>query len=231
MAHFLYAALQKKGIFLNRIAFVYGNIAPDQTPAMWVAPHFGKVCPKKSGEIINSLSQLPTCSSGKIGAEYSKRLGYMCHYLCDYFCFAHNDDFNGNIKQHVAYENELDIYLRRNCLNIFDIHGNSELQSYSSADDIISANEEKKREYASVGHSLSNDLRYSFDACITSIVSLIAISQSLPAAALGIELDDFMTALKGYATGNNLIFRMFFFKYRNSNLFFMPDLMPPIGAY
>ena len=47
---------------------------------------------------------------------------------------------------------------------------------------------------------------------------------------MSIELDDFVKAFKGYATGDNLIFRMFLFKYRNSNLFFLPEYMPPIGA-
>jgi len=62
-------------------------------------------------------------------------------------------------------------------------------------------------------------------------VNVVEISKKVPAAAMNIEIDDFVTALNGYATGDNLIFRIFFFKYRNSNLFFLPDLMPPIGAY
>lgn len=70
-----------------------------------------------------------------------------------------------------------------------------------------------------------------FDACILSIVNAVEMSKRVPAAEMSIELDDFVTAFKGYATGDNLIFRVFFFKYRNSNLFFLPDLMPPIGAY
>ena len=230
VAHLLYAALQKRGIYLNRVAFVYGNIAPDQTPAMWVAPHFSKVCSHASSDIITELSQVPVCCTGRVGAEYSKQLGYLCHFLCDYFCFAHNEDFSGGIKQHIAYENELDAFLRRNCLKLFDMEGLADFQSFARADSLIEHNENAKKEYLETGHSLKNDLSFSFEACISSISNIVEISKKLPAAAMSIELDDFVTSLKGYATGNNLIFRMFLFKYRNSNLFFLPELMPPIGA-
>lgn len=37
-------------------------------------------------------------------------------------------------------------------------------------------------------------------------------------------------SLKGYATGDNLVFRLFFLKNHNVNIFYMPDLMPPIRA-
>lgn len=230
VAHLIYAALQKRGIYLNRTAFVYGNIAPDQTPAMWVAPHFSKVCSRTTSEILTELSQIPVSSTGRIGAEYSKQLGYLCHFLCDYFCFAHNEDFVGNIKQHMVYENELDAFLRRDCLDVLDIDASSPVQSYIQIDELIEHNEAEKKEYFEIGHSLKNDLTFSFNVCVTSIVNVVAISKKVPAAAMSIELDDFVKAFKGYATGDNLIFRMFLFKYRNSNLFFLPQYMPPIGA-
>ncbi len=230
LAHLLYAALQKRDIFLNRVAFVYGNIAPDQTPAMWVAPHFSKVCSRRSTDILTELSNCPVSSSGRVGAEYSKKLGFMCHFLCDYFCFAHNEDFSGGLKQHMAYENELDAYLRRNCLKILDMDGTEPVESFGGVEELIAHKENIKREYMSIGHSLNRDLTYAFNACILSIVNVVALSKQVPAAPVIIELDDLLTEFKGYATGNNLIFRIFFYKYRNSDLFFLPDLMPPIGA-
>ena len=230
VAHLIYAALQNRGIYLNRTAFVYGNIAPDQTPAMWVAPHFSKVCSRTTSELLEELSSVPVSSSGRIGAEYSKQLGYLCHFLCDYFCFAHNEDFAGNIKQHMAYENELDSFLRRDCLEVLDIDAHSPVQSYILIDELIEHNETQKTEYLEIGHSLKNDLTFAFNACVVSVVNVVAISKKVPAATMSIELNDFVKAFKGYATGDNFIFRMFLFKYRNSNLFFLPQYMPPIGA-
>ena len=96
------------------------------------------------------------------------------------------------------------------------------MQSFTSTEELIANNEAEKNEYLEIGHSLNNDLTVAFNACVSSIVNIVAISKKVPAAAMSIELDDFVKAFKGYATGDNLIFRMFLFKYRNSNLFFLP---------
>ncbi len=230
MAHLLHAGLQSRGIYLNRVAFVYGNIAPDYTPAMWVAPHFSKVCAKTISELVNELSMRSVSPSGRIGAEYSKQLGLMCHFICDYFCFAHGDDFTGSLKQHMAYENLLDSYLRRHCLELLDLEGGSPLPNPESAAALSRNLEQKKSGYLSAGHSLNADLSSAFDACMEAIFGLVQLSKCLPAACMSHDLDDFLSALKGYATGNNFVFKVFFFKYRNANLFFLPDLMPPILA-
>ena len=118
LAHLMYASLQKRNIYLNRVAFVYGNIAPDYTPTLLVPPHFSKNCSRITTKIIDDLSQTPICSNGRVGAEYSKQLGLLCHFLCDSFCFAHNDDFSTGLKQHVIYENKLDSYLRHSCESV-----------------------------------------------------------------------------------------------------------------
>jgi len=230
MAHLLNAALQNRGVYLDRIAFVYGNIAPDYTPVMWVYPHFNKVCSRMITEISTELPQIPVCNSGRVGANYSKQLGLLCHFLCDYFCFAHNDDFTGNIRQHISYENDLDNYLRRNCLEILDIEGTQEILCLSNETELINSIETSREKYLKSGFSLNNDLSFAFEACMSSIMSIIALSKRVSAASTSIELDDFIASLKGYATGNCLVFRMFLFKYRNANLFFIPALMPPIGA-
>ena len=230
MAHLLNAALQNRGVFLDRVAFVYGNIAPDYTPAMWVYPHFNKVCSKMIAEITTELPQMPIRNSGRVGAYYSKQLGLLCHFLCDYFCFAHNDDFPGNIRQHISYENELDSYLRCNCLKILDIDGTNEILRMSDEKKLISSIDSTREKYLKAGFSQHNDLSFAFEACMSAIMSILALSKQVHAASTSIELDDFIASLKGYATGNCLVFRMFLFKYRNANLFFIPALMPPIGV-
>ncbi len=231
MAHLINAALKHRGIYLDRISFVYGNIEPDYTPAMWVYPHFNKVCSRMITNTFLELPKVPVCSSGRVGAYYSKRLGMMCHFLCDYFCYVHNDDFTGNISQHISYENELDDYLRHNCLKLLDIDGKTEIHTLVNKSELTANIEASRKRYLQTGFSLQNDLCFAFEACISSIVNILALSRKVPAAATSIQLEDFIASLKGYATGNSVVFRMFMFKYRNANLFFLPELMPPIGTY
>ncbi|MEG1540909.1 MAG: zinc dependent phospholipase C family protein [Oscillospiraceae bacterium] len=230
MAHLLYASLEKRGIYLNRIAFVYGNIAPDYTPAMLVNPHFSKVCNKEITEITACLSQTALDSSGRVGADYSRQLGFLCHFLCDYFCFAHNKEFAGGIKQHRKYEDELDAYLRHNYLRLFDMDGKKQLRLHPSHGLLLRSCERFKEKYLAEGFTLENDLSYSFQACVSAILSLLAMSAKVVDSSVEITLDDLIASLKGYATGNCLTFHMFFFKNRHNDIFFVPELMPPIRA-
>ncbi len=242
MGHLLYAALQKRGIYLNRIAFVYGNIAPDYAPTMLVPTHFGKACTRAVDDISSNLSELHLNNSGRVSAEYSKQLGIMCHYICDYFCFAHNKDFTGSLKQHVAYENRLDSYLRRCCVKLYENNGNDSVSFFdldgktaiplSESSKALSEDiDQLKSDYLSIGNTFRNDLSFAFDACMRCITSIVAMSKKAAPRHSDLWLDELLAPLKGYATGNSLVFRMFFFKNRNNNIFFLPELMPPIGAY
>ena len=242
MGHLLYASLQARGIHLNRIAFAYGNIAPDYAPQLLFPAHFGKVCSRAVDEIARELARLPLDESGRVNAEYSKKLGIMCHFICDYFCFAHNKGFSGGITQHVAYENRLDLYLRRCCAKLFDKEAASTVAFLDldakkvvtlsdSANTLMDDMEEQKGEYLTLCNSLRNDLRFSFDMCMRAILSLVSISQKVASPRYDLWFDDLILPLKGYATGNSMVFKMFFLRNRNNNIFFLPELMPPIAAF
>lgn len=230
IGHFLYAAMQSRGINLNRVAFVYGNIAPDYDPNLLFPTHFSKTCERRISEIAAELSELPLEKHGRVGAEYSKQLGILCHFICDYFCRAHNKDFEGGLKHHAFYENRLDFYLRKSCLRIFDIHDDTMPVLSPSAARLTDDIAKIKSEYLSVPHTLETDLDYAFRVCLQAICSLVLMSQQLDAVHVELWLEDLIAQLKGYATGNSLVFRMFFYKNRHSNIFFLPDLMPPIYA-
>ena len=229
MAYILSSTLQKRGIHVNQIAFAYGNIAPDYVPTMIVNPHFGKVCTKNIDDITAELSQIPVSKSGCVSAEYSKQLGVICHYICDYFCFAHNEDFQGNLRDHAKYENKLDSVMRRYWLKLLE-NGNKSTLTYSAEQDDISKDVDKiKRDYYAANYTHENDLNYALSACLTAITSTVHLSRK---KAIDLECSTFIDAkaTKGFATGKCYVYKMFFFKNRNNNIFFIPDLMHPIKA-
>ena len=231
MAHFLYASLQARGLSLSRVAFVYGNIAPDYVPTLYVRPHFTWTCNHMINKFVKELSSTPISADGCIGPEYSMRLGLLCHFVCDYFCFAHNTDFSGSVIQHITYERDLDEYLRKNCLSLLDLNGSEAVEPIPSPHLILSVIAGRKHDYLHEGYTMQNDVSSAFGACLTAIISVVDLARSLPSTAEHrerIELYDEAMALKGYATGDNLVFRLFFLKNHNVNIFYMPDLMPPI---
>lgn len=227
IAHLVYASLKNRGVVLDRTAFVYGNIAPDYIPSVLCAPHFAKACHRGIRILTGRLAASPLPNSGSVDPSYSKKLGMLCHYICDYFCFVHNKDFSGNMREHAAFESALDTYLRKNCMKLFDISGNNEISVPDSTGDLVRHLNEKKREYTASGYTFENDLCFAFDFCVSAILCMVSVSRCADTCNTSDE-EDFQEALKRFATGNCYVFRMFFFKNRNSNIFFLPELMPPI---
>lgn len=229
VGHLLFNALEERNVFLNKTAFLYGNIAPDYIPHMVLTPHFGKVCTRNAEEIARELARSHLPESRIAGAEYSKMLGMMCHYLCDYFCFAHNKEFTGSLRQHPAYENELDLHLRKNWRSLIELDPCAELAASRSCVMAMRALEAEKATYSAAGFSFDNDLRYAFTACCGMIMAVVAMSLNSYASS-GPAFDDFPFSLKGFATGNCYVFRMFLYKNRKNNIFFIPELMSPLTA-
>lgn len=95
----------KHGIVLDRDTFVYGNTKPDRTLAFFFTRHtiqdtFAMVV--KEIYALANFNRNPSFSF----KEFSFRLGLLCHYITDYFCFPHNSVFQGNLREHMRYEKE-----------------------------------------------------------------------------------------------------------------------------
>jgi hypothetical protein len=227
IAHLLYYSLREQGISLDRTAFAYGNIAPDYRPALAVTPHFGRVCTRNIEELSRELAQIPLDGSGTVGAEYSKRLGMVCHYICDYFCLAHNRSFLGGVKQHMLFENELDQYLRTHWKDLPENSAFERLSRSRGVHQLLGRLETEKSAYCKNGYSFENDLTCAFRACLAVISAVVAMSGAV-CVQRNERAEELPLTLKGFATGNCYVFRMFFYKNRNNNIFFMPELMQPI---
>ncbi len=102
------------GIKLDRVGFMFGNIKPDIDPKLSSVPHVkNTVIDFVSAEIKNLLSMEDKIKS-RCTREFSERMGLITHYLSDFFCYAHNEKFKGNLLKHLIYENKLSGYCRKN---------------------------------------------------------------------------------------------------------------------
>lgn len=95
------------GLKLDRLAFAYGNINPDLNNKDINRSH----TLDKSLDIVNKYSEDLMSENISI-KEFSRRLGVICHFGCDYFCLYHRE---GNEKkglyEHIYYELILHIKL------------------------------------------------------------------------------------------------------------------------
>lgn len=94
--------LNEQNIKLNRGLFIAGNMFPDLHIDYIKEKHYKSFCYEKIREAIIDLSK--TKMNLK---EFSFRAGIICHYLSDFFCYPHEQEWRylkGNTKEHIIFE-------------------------------------------------------------------------------------------------------------------------------
>ncbi len=90
------------GIRLDRGGFLFGNILPDVCLSFVTRPH---TVDHTLGLVNKKIGRLNAIKHGEayIGRSFSRRLGVICHYYADFFCYPHSRGYAGDLKDHVAY--------------------------------------------------------------------------------------------------------------------------------
>ncbi len=105
---------------LCRKAFLFGCIEPDCVMVTYLrGAHRGTGLHGHCWNNIQScISSLIEKCAGEVGVLAAFRLGKLCHYIVDAFTFPHNSDFSGTLSEHMAYEDDLTLYLIKNKQNM-----------------------------------------------------------------------------------------------------------------
>jgi hypothetical protein len=137
--------------------FIYGNIKPDLKSNGLATPHtlqntIHLTCTMLK-ELLNDNLDLLT---------FSVKLGEVCHYLCDYFCYYHiNESDYRNYADHFFYEIELHGYwLWKDHVNDLTIFKSGQ-PTNSSLPLIIT---KMRKEYDRKSHGFVKDIGYSLGA-------------------------------------------------------------------
>ena len=178
MGHLLYEALTSQGIQLDRELFVVGNLLPDYLPELILNPHFTLKCQREIHIFTEALAGQPVTRGEQLPPEYALRLGILCHYLTDYFTFAHTPEFRLGLKQHGAYEQQLNAYFRDHYTQEESTLSGVRFESAESARDVVKEVYRLKRDYRAEVCPLSRDVRYAFTACLGAMTQLIAVSEA-----------------------------------------------------
>ena len=103
-------AEEELGVQLFEGSFLFGNILPDIYFSFVTRPHTVEhtlgLVNKKIRKLMNMKQK-----HAYIGRRFSRRLGVICHYYADFFCYPHTSDYTGDLKDHVRYEKALHRYL------------------------------------------------------------------------------------------------------------------------
>lgn len=178
MGHLLYEALSAKGVKLDRELFVLGNILPDYLPELILNPHFTLKCQREIHIFTEAIAGQPVTQGEQLPPEYALRLGILCHYLTDYFTFAHTPEFRIGLKEHRAYEQRLDNYFRAHYTQEESTLHSLVFGSCENARDVVKEVYRMKRDYRAEGCTLARDVRHAFSACLGAMTQLIAVSEA-----------------------------------------------------
>ncbi len=166
---------EQNGIELNWASFIYGSLLPDFTPSYKKMPHTPDSWARYLKSEIKKLSDHKQVSP-YLGSNYSKRLGVLCHFYADFFCYPHTEAFDGGTYQHMKYEWELYRYTQQNnrVLNRADFGGQK--IPIKHPDKIHSGFVTLHNAYLDEEHAFEHDIVFTLYACINTILMIAANS-------------------------------------------------------
>lgn len=141
------------------LAFLFGNIRPDLFGGFLLRPH----TPAARAASINKKIErcLTEACNGEHGGIYANyRLGVICHFLTDFFCYAHNDWSTLSGRGHFAYEMQLGHMLHSSP------HGTTDVpEPAQDVDAVIRSIWQSHEEYSRLYPHPSRDIAYALDVC------------------------------------------------------------------
>lgn len=161
-------ASEENSYLIDRKKFIWGNIKPDYVSKYKLKKHFYD---ESIEMIIYKIKYLSSLSENDINyilgkKKFSAELGVICHFLCDYFCLAHNKrwKFKNHFKKHVSYEKKLSKLAK-------DFEFDNLVCDFLEIDDIEEFIKENIKYYEECTQ-LSSDLIYALFIC-NSIVNTV----------------------------------------------------------
>lgn len=170
----------------HRKAFILGSILPDCKPSFVTTKHeFGGTF-----EMVQARIRMLTvdCDLEDRNARvYWRRLGEVIHYIADYFTFPHNETFEGSLKDHCDYEQELKLRLREHIRSgqaqIYAAHA----LKVDSISELINYIKERHAEYLTKKRCVADDISYIISVCyqvVCGMVQLLIRRESVLEAAI-----------------------------------------------
>jgi len=159
ISQILYNYISKHmGLKLDRLAFAYGNINPDLNNKDINRSH----TLVESLDIVNKYSEDLMSADISI-KEFSRRLGVICHFGCDYFCLYHRE---GNEKKGLYEHLHYEVILHIKLLTLF-LRGKIKLNDYEMNENSVEAIVLKiQNKYVLEHESLTRDITNALSAVL-----------------------------------------------------------------
>jgi hypothetical protein len=172
------------GVELDTASFVHGNLLPDFLPSYKKLPHTcqsWELYLKRESKTLSEHKQ----ESTRFGPGYSRRLGIICHFYADFFCYAHTEAFQGGACQHFKYEWDLYRFTRKYYPALYWTDFGSGSSANQTAEIISGGFTALQQSYLKEEQAFENDIVYTLRACINAITLITSNSVIAKAPQLG----------------------------------------------
>lgn len=168
--------IRRTGLIPNRLAFILGNIRPDLSIKYRLIGHTRAESYEFLIQEIRELSHTPVYFF--TGFRYAMRLGIICHYLCDYFCYAHDEAYPGTLRDHLRYERQLRAYIRQHYGTLFVFNALETPPIHGDVEGLIRHLTSLHNGYLkSESHSMADDALRAISACLELVFNLLRFSK------------------------------------------------------
>lgn len=161
------------GIYLNPAVFCYGSMRPDFSPKHKHIPHYKNDMYESVTQEIVDLTKSDKDIFNSL--ELADRLGVVCHYLCDFFCYAHSEKFTGTLREHLGYENQLNRYIKQRRMVCNDVNFLADVDLNEDINALLNSLDERYNHYISLESNMGVDMVSSIQACIEVTVQVLYI--------------------------------------------------------
>ncbi len=164
------------GITLRKGSFLYGCVCPDFRPKVVLNPHYVENHLFRLQQAVTQLSLQRRTRADLYSKRLSMHLGILCHYYCDFFCYAHNSHFTGSSAQHVSYEHALHKYFKEHLCELTHTQLVPEDRTLTSIGGIHSHINEYHQTYMNTVPSMELDMACSVTASVQILFSVLNAS-------------------------------------------------------
>lgn len=177
LARYIVGDIHTSELFAHRKAFYLGSILPDCKPSFLTTKHeFDGTFEMVQDRIIKLTED--TRQLQENARAYMRQLGEVVHYIADYFTFPHNKTYDGNLKDHCVYEEDLKIGLRRYIRTGQAAIDKEEVRQFDTAEALFDFIKKAHQEYLSVKRNVEEDCMYIVRIChqvVQAVLQLLNI--------------------------------------------------------
>lgn len=163
----------------HRKAFIVGSILPDCKPSFVTTKHNME----ETFELVKIAINQCTVDNEefkRISTAYFRKLGEITHYMADYFTYPHNNEFDGNIREHCVYEKELKHALK-DYIKSGEVYVNIDLaKTFTTPEELCEFVLEVHEQYLQADKSVYEDCKYIVALChvvVEGILNLLYINR------------------------------------------------------